>query len=455
MSDEQPTSYDELPYESHPYESTHPDHLATMATLFGLDAPDVSHCRVLELGCAAGGNLIPQALVMPESSFVGIDLSQRQLEDGWRQVEQLGLTNIELQHRSIMDVGPADGEFDYIICHGVFSWVSREIQDQILTICSQNLVSNGVAYVSYNTYPGWFLRGMVRQMMCFHARQFDDAKTQVEQARAVLDFLINAGPTGDPTYHTLLVRELEILRNRHDSYLYHEHLEEENEPLFFYQFNERAEAAGLRYLAETQLSEMVPGNYSAVAERTLRELGVGLIHAEQYLDFLRNRTFRRTLLCHESVQLEREITTDRLKGLYVASRLCPEVSQIDLASHEGIAFVSQTSVKATVSDPLAKSALVQLQKFWPRVVPFDTLPSLAHEGFGVPTIREADHFAKDIETLGSLVLELYAADLIELHKSPPRFQTEVSRQPISSPLARFQLELGQYVTNLRHESTLR
>lgn len=79
MSQPQPTSYDEVPYESYPFAQTHPDRLATVATLLGLRPAPVEQCRVLELGCAGGGNLIPMALTLPESTFVGIDLSARQI----------------------------------------------------------------------------------------------------------------------------------------------------------------------------------------------------------------------------------------------------------------------------------------------------------------------------------------------------------------------------------------
>lgn len=446
------TTYDEIPYESHPYQRTHPDHLATMAKLFGMTPPDVDRCRVLELGCAGGGNLIPMATSAPESTFVGVDLSQKQLAEGWRIVESLGLTNIQLQHRSILDVGPDDGQFDYIVCHGVFSWVPRDVQDKILEICKQNLAPNGVAYISYNTYPGWFMRGMVRDMMRYHASQFDGATAQVEQARALLDFLINAGPGQDETYHTLLRREAEILRNRQDSYLYHEHLEEDNQPLFFYQFMEQAENKGLRYLSETQFSEMVPRNVSPTVEATLRELKVGLIHSEQYLDFVRNRTFRRTLLCHADVELNRELGPPQLKGLYVGSPLKPtSPSAVNLTAHEGTEFRAPHGPKATVSQPLVKAAVLRLGEMWPQMIPFESLPSLAHGALDSVLVRDAKNYARDVEQLASLLLELYTTDLAELRVRPPRFQTKPGDRPLASALARWQAEQNGVVTNLQHD----
>jgi cyclopropane fatty-acyl-phospholipid synthase-like methyltransferase len=147
------TSYDEVPYESHPFPQTHPDRLATIATLLGLRPPPVQRCRVLELGCAAGGNLIPMALGLPQSSFVGIDLSAVEVAEGQQLIAQLGLKNVQLRHLSILDAGPDLGRFDYILCHGVYSWVPTAVQDKILDVCKHNLSPHGVAYVSYNTLP--------------------------------------------------------------------------------------------------------------------------------------------------------------------------------------------------------------------------------------------------------------------------------------------------------------
>ena len=452
-----PTSYDELPYDSHPYDRTHPYHLATMARLFGIAAPDTNSCRVLELGCAAGGNLIPMAASMPNATFLGIDLSARQIDEGGRNIQKVGLRNIELRQQSIADLTGSDGLFDYVICHGVYSWVPPDIQDAILRVCSGNLSTNGVAYISYNTYPGWFMRGMVRQMMCFHARQFKDAATQVEQARALLDFLIEAGPGNDPTYHQLLKRELEIVRNRADSYLFHEHLEAHNEPLFFHQFAEKAADHNLRYLSETQLSEMIPSNYAPNVEETLQRLGSSLIHVEQYLDFLRNRTFRRTLLCHADLEPNRELGEAQLAHMHVASTLQPVSHEPNLALHVEETFRGAGGMTASVSHPILKSALVALYKASPAALPFDKLPTIANKEQGVTSgagefmVRDADNFAEDRRNLGQLILELYTRDLVELRAMPQRFTLKVSDLPWVNPLVRQQADEAAWATNLRHE----
>ncbi|MEX1042790.1 MAG: class I SAM-dependent methyltransferase, partial [Pirellulaceae bacterium] len=173
-------SYDVVPYPSHPFRQTHPEKLAAVGQLFGLKPAPIEKCRVLEIGCAGGGNLIPMADALPESQFMGVDLSQKQIESGQKSIEAIGLTNIELKHLNCTEIDDSFGKFDYIICHGVFSWVPREVQDRIMAVCRDNLQEQGVAFISYNTYPGWHMRGMIRDMMQYHVRNFEDPPRRIQ-----------------------------------------------------------------------------------------------------------------------------------------------------------------------------------------------------------------------------------------------------------------------------------
>lgn len=152
-------------YPSQPFAASHPDRLATIATLYGMKPAPVDRCRVLELGCADGGNIIPMAEVLPASELVGIDVSETEISTGGETIRALALDNIRLEMADILDIDASLGRFDYVICHGVFSWVPDEVQDKIFAVCRQNLADNGVAYVNYNTYPGWHVQGMIRDML--------------------------------------------------------------------------------------------------------------------------------------------------------------------------------------------------------------------------------------------------------------------------------------------------
>ena len=167
-------SYDAIPYPSLPIDAMHPDHLYSIAKLFRLDAPLPDNASILELGCASGGHIIPIAVQMPDAKIVGVDLSRKQIAAGQRTVDALGLKNLKLIAMDFQRLDASLGQFDYILCHGVFSWVPPEAQQCILQICQARLSTNGVAYISYNAYPGWFARGMIRQMMLPYVSQLPD-----------------------------------------------------------------------------------------------------------------------------------------------------------------------------------------------------------------------------------------------------------------------------------------
>jgi SAM-dependent methyltransferase len=166
------TSYDEVPYKSYPYRQSHPERLATIATLFGMSTRPIEKARVLEIGCAAGGNLIPMADRLPESEFIGVDFSKRQIADGQAVISEVGLKNVRLAHGDVRKLDTELGKFDYILSHGVYSWIPDDAQDALLAACGKHLAPQGVAYISYNTYPGWHMRGMIRDIMSYRAKRF-------------------------------------------------------------------------------------------------------------------------------------------------------------------------------------------------------------------------------------------------------------------------------------------
>jgi methyltransferase-like protein/SAM-dependent methyltransferase len=447
MSEVVATSYDEVPYTSNPFVQTHPDRLAAVATLFGMKPAPVAHCRVLELGCASGGNLIPLAVALPESAFVGIDLSARQIADGQEVIGALGLGNIALRQQSILDVGDELGQFDYILCHGVFSWVPDKVREKIFEICARNLAPEGVAYVSYNTYPGWHLHAMIRDVMCYHAKHFPDPHTRVRQARALLDFLARSVPQENNPYGILLKQQVENLRGRSDSYLLHDHLEEFNEPIYFHQFADRAAAKGLQYLGEAEVISMVVTNVPPEVDQVLRQLSVDVVHLQQYLDFLRNTQFRQSLLCHDKVTLDRARRPERLAAFRVASRARPVSANPDLRGSGLEQFRGPHDTMAS-NQPLVKAAMVCLADAWPSWLPFELLCQEARRRLGDGAYDTAD----DRRLLGASLLDGYLSTrLIELHMDAPHFTTAVSARPVASPLARFQARKGDRVANLRHE----
>jgi methyltransferase-like protein len=434
------SSYDDVPYGASAHPSTHPDRLATIATLFGATPPPVAEARVLELGCARGGNLIPMAVAAPGAQFVGIDLSGRQIDDARARADKLKLSNLELRHASILDVDASYGEFDYIICHGVYAWVPREVQDKILSIYAEHLTPNGVGHVSYNTYPGWHFRGMVREMLVYHSSGYSDPPTRIAAARAMLGFLARSAGQ-ESSYGRIINAELDLLAKLPDYYLFHEHLEPDNRPLYFHEFAERVAGADLQYLGDADPPTMGHFNFPEEVQQILRKLSNNVVQAEQYMDFLRNRTFRQSLLVKPSVQLSRSLTPASLKGLRVASSAAVDGSP----DAPELQFRGRTNETLTTKDPVLIAALRTLHDIWPGSIGFDDLARGASRvlGTGVDEVGRS---------LGLSLLRLYVSSrLIELHATPPAFVSSVSDRPVASPLARVQAIESTDVTNLRHE----
>jgi SAM-dependent methyltransferase len=147
--------YDEVLYPSRTLPQTHPSRLATVAFLRGMQPASIGRCRVLELGCGTAANLIPMAFHHPESEFVGLDLAERPIAFGRSNISALGLHNITLHLMDLCEANPERlGCFDYIIAHGVYSWVPQSVRERILAISREMLNPQGVAYISYNAYPG-------------------------------------------------------------------------------------------------------------------------------------------------------------------------------------------------------------------------------------------------------------------------------------------------------------
>jgi SAM-dependent methyltransferase len=444
-------SYDVVPYTSYPYARTHPDRLETVGRLFGMAPAPAGACRVLELGCASGGNLVPMAEQLPGSEFVGLDLGARQIEDGRATVRALGLSNVELRHADILDVDASWGEFDYVICHGVYSWVEPRVQRGILRILVERLRPQGIGLVSYNTYPGWHLREAVRHMIRWHAARFDDPAQRAAQGGALVDFLANAvDPAG--AYGQLLRRELEVLQRTGADYLFHEHLEEVNTPLYFHEFVERAHAEGLQYLGDAEVATMLTRGLPDEVAETLGRISPDLIRLEQYLDFVHNRQFRHTLLCHASVELRRALGAPQLAESWVRCGAAPEGNVVDLSPGARVKLRTAAGLEIESELPVTKAGLVLLRRAWPDVVRFEALVEQA-----VELIREAGvEGGGGIEAeaakagLGADLLELYCRGALELHRTRPELCTSVSERPRVSAHARHWAERRGFVVSQWH-----
>ena len=301
-NDVQQTIYSELGYKSMPFPYTTPATLEAYAALVGISAPNPKTARVLELGATYGGNIISQALFNPDATFVGIELSQEQVEKGNEVIANAGLTNVSLIQSDIASIGSEIGTFDYIIAHGVYSWIDDGVKEALLRLIDEHLAEDGIAYISYNTYPGWHTMDEVRQLMMFSNRD----KAQFNHKEKVLHGKTIGSIVGSQIlkYDNLKERNSKFLgalrsvMQKDEYYVGHDHLEPNNDPVYFYQFNDHLGAHNLAYLCDADLTLSMVRSFDADIADTLDKLAPNdHVAQEQYLDFMLDTTFRKSIIC--------------------------------------------------------------------------------------------------------------------------------------------------------------
>jgi methyltransferase-like protein/ubiquinone/menaquinone biosynthesis C-methylase UbiE len=440
-------SYDTVPYQSTFQSQIYPDKMATLATLLGMKPQKIENCRYLELGCGEGDNLIGFAYSLPESEFVGIDLSAKHIEKANAMVAELGLKNIKFLQLDVMKLNREEhGQFDYIAAHGLFSWVPDFVREKVLAIYSEMLTPHGVGYLSYNTLPGGYMRQMMRDMMQFHTQDEKLSLEKVEKGVSILGFL-QKSTKSDPYFNEILKNEIGFVTNHSPTSILHDELGEMNQPFYFHEFVKLAEKHNLQYLSEAEYFTMPMHEYPKETAEMLNSFGDDIIKREQYIDFLRNRRFRQTLLCHADVEINRDVPPQKVRELYIASSFYPVNRDSDLANGNPEKFRFPNGTTAELEHALTKVALAHLGSIWTSSIQFDELMDLSRKKIEDKGIVIED-WEKELNTACSILLELYTTGMVELHVHKPNFTREISEFPTASELVRWQLSFTDSVTTM-------
>lgn len=445
MNDAAINPYDAVAYPGHAFAQTHPARLATIAHFHGLEAASPQRMRVLELGCGRGGNLLPMAAQYPQSDFVGLDLSGSAIAKASSAQAELGLRNIAFQHRDILTVGDELGTFDYILVHGVYSWVPDIVREAILAIFGRLLTPHGIAYVSYNALPGCRLRDLARDVMLYATRDVHEPEERVRVARAALAAFAEA--SDGETFHGASLRQrLRQLADTPDNVLYHDDLNPGARAFALHELLDAAQRHGLQFLAEASF----PNQFGA-AKGPAQAMIAGIpveeaVRREQTLDLLIGRAFRETLLCRQEIALKRGIGRGALQPYHLAAST--RLAEPGEDARPGVdQFMFDEGVRLSVDLPLGKAALRRLGQAWPASIAFDRLVALAVADVGGAAGPEQ---AQEIGKLEDALLAIFRAGLLDVRLEPPPLTTAISERPLASPVARWQATTAREVTDLRH-----
>lgn len=448
MTDQQIFSYDKVIYPNYLHTQTHPDRLATMSGFFGVQAKPVERCRVLELGCGTGGSLLSFAYDLKDSEFIGIDLSEKQIEIGKQAVSEIGLKNLELRQADIMQINREDyGEFDYIIAHGIYSWVPDFVRDQILKICNEMLAEQGIAFVSYNALPGAHFGLMTRGMMMYHTRNLESANDKVNQSLSLLKFIADNASI-DKNYKELLQSELKSLSERGFAGIFHDQLADFYHPVYFHEFVAHASSYNLQYVTEVEYFTLRDSNYPKEILQLFDQLGDDKIAVEQYLDFIKGRRFRQSLICRAELKVSNQPDPKFTREIRMASPVTTQTKKTDFSLGKHEIFSADGKGKIEIDHPLTKAALCYLGSIWVRSATFPEIVENAAKILMQETGAEVEVSERDVEILTDVLFKIFCVGMLRFSTHEPQFTNEVSDKPFASDLARWQTDSSDSISTL-------
>lgn len=431
--------YEQITYPNFVHAQTHPNRLAVMARAYGLKSAPVEKCRVLEVGCGSGTNLLAMACNLPESEFIGIDLSQKHIEFGKQAAAETGVKNLQLICADLLRVDFAEfGRFDYIIAHGFFSWIPQTVREKFLEICRENLAPEGVAFVSYNAFPGCHLRLMMREMMMYHTERIESPLEKVKQSVALLGFLKESAFEKE-IYAKILENEFEKTVERQGEIIIHDDLGTFNQPYYFHEFMAQAERFDLQFLSEAEYFSDKYTSFDRAVVKVLDQFSdEEIVRREQFFDFLKNRRFRQTLLCHNGANIKRKVTEDFFDGLHIVCDLRAESENPDLAPQKIEKFAKAGKEGVTIDHPLTKAALFYLCEIFPRSASFPELVEASEKAVKNQLGKEFGFAETDRDILKDILLKIFGSELVDFFIYEPQVADHASEKPKTDEFVRWQ-----------------
>ena len=435
--------YDALPYDCRPIVGTAPEQLALASWIAGGPRPEWKSARVLEIGCGDGANLLPMAWFRPECELVGIDTSRAHIEAARAGAAELELENVRFELADVRAIGESLGEpFDFVVCHGVLSWVPFEARHGILAAIRERLAPGGVAYLSYNVFPGWKIRGMVRELLLGSVDHVPDLAARAHAARELAAELRELLPASPHPYAALMAHELDLVTRGSIPYVAHEYLSPDNWAYYFRELAGDAARHGLDYVGDARSAPHhtgIPNDLRA----SLAKRGLDRISIEQTCDILCNRQFRASLFCHEGDRRAPPEPEEVIDSVYLVAQLTASEDE------QGPRFQSPYGHDIRPRGPLTTAALGILAEAYPRGMSFETLveravSTVSNVGGGLVVPGHPKGGLRNIflTTMGegAVAMSLRGPD-----------ETEASAVPKLPAITRFESKLRTVVTTPNHE----
>jgi SAM-dependent methyltransferase len=440
-------AYDNIPYQSFAISITAPAYLEMQARLRGGVPASFKTADVLEIGCGDGGNLLPLAYYHPDSHFLGIDFSATHIEQALKAKKQLGLNNIEFL---LMDISQYQSQkkFDYIIAHGVFSWVSAAVRGSILQLVKTNLSAKGVFYVSYNCTPGWSIRGLVRQQLLTAEQQHSRSQDVASGVKLCNELSVLIKGDGSP-YAVLLQQELERVAKFNPSYIAHEYLSENNQDFVFSTVATQAMEYALDYVGDA--NDFRPEGLVDYALYKQLNKTYPPVQREDIIDLICYRQMRASIFCQHDKLFKRVDDFFDIESFSLVGRFNFDPHwQSNLYGE--MEFTNDAGLEFSITNPLVKIALVMISQAWPNGQRFNHFSSKNIEEFVTLDITSIDRLiSNNRDELHQALRHLHWHGLLELALNKDITPSLITEYPKLNRLSAFELKHKSAITSCNHK----
>jgi SAM-dependent methyltransferase len=433
------SGYEQLPFKSKADRTKHPDRIATIAYLYGLVSPPLERCRFLDFGCGTGSDCLALALELPGARVIGYDPVEGPMEQSRFVAGLVGVENLKLVAG---ELPPTEEQFDYIVSHGVVSWVGADESRRIIRTIAELLAPEGLACISFNALPGWNYRSPIRELLRCYDRPAADANTRVKNAREILRGFRRYLPE-ESSSGIVLHRELKRLATESDAYLFHEFLSAESTPYLLSELVAIAQSYGLRYVGDASPYRLMRERleYLGVSGGVLpvpASVGTSAVAQEQFMDMLFGMSFRSAIFCRDDRDVFPLVDRERFASCSFACSLKPLESEFAVEPSSGRRGWMDLRGRRYVTKTDEESQFLSVVACaWPAYVS------------GRDVLAQISGGSR---ALGPMLHELFISEILDVSRTPPLIAQEVSERPVGHPLARFEAQQGSLVTTYRHES---
>lgn len=384
--------------------------------------PSIQHARVLELGCGDGANLIPMAYYRPETEFIGVDGCARHIGIANARLQKLNLNNLTfLQYDFRHLEAQLDGYFDFIIVHGVFSWVPDAVRDALFQLCSDRLSTNGLLYLNYNTKPGWNVRGMVRDYLLAHTQHLANLPEKISEARRAAINMARSLIQEPHPFSQLLANEFQFVCDNHDSYIAHEFLAEHNNAYWRSEFLVLAASFGFHHIGDADYN-YPSGRIPPSLPKQLESQNLIGNNLNDTVDLISYRQLHTPIFAQKPTDISKPPTLS-LDNILIASCLSP------VGPHKPRWYQHPNGYQVEAKEDEIARALDRLSSLWPNCIPLESI------------FNNHSHFTEDL-------ILLHQNGLIELRlpESPNQKHSEALNR-----LNQLERHWGGYYTTAQHQ----